>query len=85
MSFDSSISIVVQSNEIAGFILDDHSITFYVFNISHGSDDFSTGSVSISPGAHHIKHLYGAKFGLWIHGSKMYDGYGYPGGIRFRN
>ncbi|XP_071133964.1 IgGFc-binding protein-like [Mytilus edulis] len=85
MSFDSSISIVVQSNEIAGFILDDHPITFYVFNISHGSDDFSTGSVSISPGAHYIKHLYGAKFGLWIYGSKKYDGYGYPGGIHFRN
>ncbi|CAC5370524.1 unnamed protein product [Mytilus coruscus] len=84
-SFTSSISIVVQSNEIGGFLLDDHPITMYMFNISHGSDDFSTGSTGIKPGVHHIKHLNGVKFGLWVYGGKMHSGYGYPGGLQFRN
>ncbi|XP_063404551.1 uncharacterized protein LOC134688013 [Mytilus trossulus] len=83
--FSSFISIVVQSSEIGGFILDDKRITLNIYSISHGSDDFSTGSVSIEHGAHHIKHLNGTKFGLWVYGSKQYDGYGYPGGIQFRN
>ncbi|XP_071133963.1 uncharacterized protein [Mytilus edulis] len=84
-SFTSSISIVVLSDEIGGFMLDDHPITMYMFNISHGSDDFSTGTVSVQPGVHHIKHLNGVKFGLWVYGSKMHSGYGYPGGIKFKD
>ncbi|XP_076077597.1 uncharacterized protein LOC143048046 [Mytilus galloprovincialis] len=84
-SFNSSISIAVQSSQIGGFMLDNHRITIYMFSISHGSDDFSTGKASIKPGVHHIKHLNGVKFGLWVYGSKMHSAYGYPGGIQIKN
>lgn len=84
-SFSSSISIAVRSSDIGGFILDNQPITIKnIYSITHGSDDFSTGSVSIQPGVHHMKHLNGANFGLWVYGSKTYDGYGYPAGIHFR-
>ncbi|CAC5390103.1 unnamed protein product [Mytilus coruscus] len=84
--FDSFISITVQSDAIDGFLLDGNSsnIRSGIFSISEGSNHFSTFSMSISTGFHHIEHRTNIRFGLWVYGNGGLDGYGYPAGMAYK-
>ncbi|CAC5390109.1 unnamed protein product [Mytilus coruscus] len=83
--FDSYISITVQSDAIDGFLLDGSSSNIRsVFSISEGLYKFSTFSMSISTGLHHIEHRQNVRFGLWINGNGDIDGYGYPAGMAYK-
>ncbi|VDI40746.1 IgGFc-binding protein-like [Mytilus edulis] len=83
--FDSYISITVQSDAIGGFLLDGNPSNIRsVFSISEGLYKFSTFSMSISTGLHHIEHSRNVRFGLWINGNGDIDGYGYPAGMAYK-
>ncbi|CAC5386110.1 unnamed protein product [Mytilus coruscus] len=83
--FDSFISITVKRNSIDGVLLDGEfpNITS-VLNISEGRIHYSTFSVPISDGAHHIEHRGKVRFGLWVYGNRFYDVYGYPAGLAYK-
>ncbi|XP_071137216.1 IgGFc-binding protein-like [Mytilus edulis] len=83
--FDSYISITVQSDAIDGFLLDRNPFNIRsVFSISEGLYQFTTFSMSISTGFHHIEHSRTVRFGLWINGNGDIDGYGYPAGMAYK-
>ncbi|XP_063402199.1 uncharacterized protein LOC134686462 [Mytilus trossulus] len=81
--FDSFISITVQSDAVDGFMLDGNSSNIKsLFCLSEGMNHFSTFSLPMSAGYHHIEHKNKVRFGLWVYGN-VYpdDGYGYPAGM----
>ncbi|XP_071137217.1 uncharacterized protein [Mytilus edulis] len=85
--FDSFINITVRSAAVDGFFLDGNSSNSRrsYFRISEGMNNFSTFSLSISAGLHHIEHRRKARFGLWVYGNKYpWDGYGYPAGMAYK-
>ncbi|VDI23526.1 Hypothetical predicted protein [Mytilus galloprovincialis] len=87
LGFDSFISITVRSAAVDGFFLDGNSSNSRrsYFRISEGMNNFSTFSLSISAGLHHIEHRRKARFGLWVYGNKYpWDGYGYPAGMAYK-
>ncbi|CAG2188902.1 unnamed protein product [Mytilus edulis] len=84
--FDSFISITVQSDAVDGFMLDRNSSNIKsLFCLSEGMNHFSTFSLPISAGYHHIDHKKKVRFGLWVYGNKYPDdGYGYPAGMAYK-
>lgn len=83
--FTSYISVTVETSGLNGFILDGHSVstdTVYTINGRYGS--YSSFTIQIASGEHHMKHSKDVKFGLWVYGNEILDAYGYPAGIAFR-
>ncbi|XP_052090051.1 uncharacterized protein LOC127726650 [Mytilus californianus] len=85
-AFDSFISITVRRDAVDGFLLDGNSSNIRsMFSISEGMNNFSTFSVPILAGFHHIEHRNKVRFGLWVYGNKLsFDGYGYPAGMAYK-
>ncbi|XP_071135906.1 IgGFc-binding protein-like isoform X1 [Mytilus edulis] len=86
IGLDSFISITVQSDAINGFLLDGNPSNnrSNVFSISEGLYNFSTFSMPIKTGFHHIEHRQNIRFGLWVYGNRYADGYGYPAGMAYK-
>ena len=84
--FDSYISIAVSSDFIDGFILDGKIFNIpTVFSVSGHNYHYSTFSLPITEGFHHITHRSQQRFGLWVYGNfTSQDAFGYPAGIAFK-
>ncbi|XP_071136389.1 uncharacterized protein [Mytilus edulis] len=83
--FTNFISITVLSNALDGFILDGNPM--HHDNGSHifgGPNHYSTFTKPIHSGVHQISHKANVRFGLWVYGNGVLDGYGYPAGMAFR-
>ncbi|XP_052065654.1 IgGFc-binding protein-like [Mytilus californianus] len=82
----SHITVCVKSSALDGFTLDGQLTTIDgAYNISNGTDHYSTFSLPISPGQHYMNHTGGTRFGLWVYGENtLHDAYGYPAGIAFK-
>ncbi|XP_063402231.1 IgGFc-binding protein-like [Mytilus trossulus] len=85
--FDSFISISVQSDAINEFLLDSNSSNSRssVFSISEGLYNFSTFSMPITSGFHHIEHRQKIRFGLWVYGNGYSAVYGFPAGLAYKD
>ncbi|XP_052063169.1 IgGFc-binding protein-like isoform X3 [Mytilus californianus] len=84
--FESFISITVATNAVDGFVLDGKFVNLKnIFSISQEEYRFSSFSIPISSGPHHITHREKTRFGLWVYGNYTnYEAYGYPAGIAFK-
>ncbi|XP_071136669.1 IgGFc-binding protein-like [Mytilus edulis] len=85
--FTSFLSVVVETVDTDGFVLDDMSVTNDLFDrqsIISESMIFSTFSIRVKSGRHKFTHLKGTFFGLWVYGNAWYDGYGYPAGLAMK-
>ncbi|VDI26928.1 Hypothetical predicted protein [Mytilus galloprovincialis] len=84
--FESFISISVPTNAVDGFVLDGNFVDLKnIFSISEEEHHFSSFSIPISSGQHHITHREKARFGLWVYGNfTKYDAYGYSAGMAFK-
>ncbi|CAG2198462.1 unnamed protein product [Mytilus edulis] len=84
--FESFISITVPTNAVDGFVLDGNFVNLKnIFSISEEEHHFSSFSIPISSGQHHITHREKARFGLWVYGNfTPYDAYGYSAGMAFK-
>ncbi|CAG2191109.1 unnamed protein product [Mytilus edulis] len=84
--FESFISITVPTDAVDGFVLDGNFVNLKnIFSISEEEHHFSSFSIPISSGPHHINHREKARFGLWIYGNYTpYEAYGYPAGMAFK-
>ncbi|CAG2237381.1 unnamed protein product [Mytilus edulis] len=86
IDFESFISITVPTNSVEGFVLDGNFVTLTnIFSISEEVHHFSSFSIPISSGPHHITHREKTRFGLWIYGNFTGpDAYGYSAGMAFK-
>ncbi|XP_076111579.1 IgGFc-binding protein-like isoform X2 [Mytilus galloprovincialis] len=84
--FESFISITVPTDAVDGFVLDGNFVTLKtIFSIVEEEHHFSSFSIPISSGPHHINHKEKTRFGLWIYGNYTnYEAYGYPAGMAFK-
>ncbi|XP_076111583.1 uncharacterized protein LOC143079839 [Mytilus galloprovincialis] len=84
--FESFISITVQTNAVDGFVIDGDFVNLKnIFSISEEDHHFSSFSIPISSGPHHITHRTKKRFGLWVYGNfTSYQAYGYPAGMAFK-
>lgn len=83
--FTSFISITVQSDALDGFLLDGNSFNLQsIFSASDGKNYFSTFSLPILAGYHHMEHKTKVPFGLWVYGNRRNDGFGYPAGMAYK-
>ncbi|CAG2185910.1 unnamed protein product [Mytilus edulis] len=84
--FESFISITVPTDAVDGFVLDGNFVNLKnIFSISEEEHHFSSFSIPISSGSHHITHREKTRFGLWIYGNfTSYESYGYPAGMAFK-
>lgn len=67
-------------------MLDGHTVISAdkVHTLVSGMFNYSSFTIPISIGEHTLKLKSGMIFGLWVYGSVVYDAYGYPAGIAFR-
>ncbi|XP_052063182.1 uncharacterized protein LOC127702913 [Mytilus californianus] len=84
--FQSFISISVPTNAVDGFVLNGNFVNLQnIFSISEEEHHFSSFSIPISSGQHHITHREKTRFGLWVYGNyTSRDAYGYPAGMAFK-
>ncbi|VDI81063.1 Hypothetical predicted protein [Mytilus galloprovincialis] len=84
--FESFISITVPTDAVDGFVLDDNFVNLKnIFSIVEEEHHFSSFSIPIASGPHHITHREKTRFGLWVYGNYThYDTYGYPAGMAFK-
>ncbi|XP_071174175.1 IgGFc-binding protein-like isoform X2 [Mytilus edulis] len=84
--FESFISVTVPTDAVDGFVLDGNFVNLKnIFSIVDGKHRFSSFSIPISSGPHHIIHREKARFGLWVYGNyTSYEAYGYPAGMAFK-
>ncbi|CAC5426632.1 unnamed protein product [Mytilus coruscus] len=84
--FESFISISVPTNAVDGFVLDGNFVNLKnIFSISEEEHHFSSFSIPISSGPHHITHREKTRFGLWVYGNYTnQEAYGYPAGMAFK-
>ncbi|CAG2237380.1 unnamed protein product [Mytilus edulis] len=68
--FESFISITVPTSAVDGFVLDGKFVNLkIIFSISEEEHHFSSFSIPISSGSHHIFHREKTRFGLWVYGN----------------
>ncbi|XP_063442439.1 uncharacterized protein LOC134722745 [Mytilus trossulus] len=84
--FESFISITVPTEAVDGFVLDGYFVYLKnIFSISEEEHRFSSFSIPISSGPHHLTHTTKTRFGLWVYGNFTgYEAYGYPAGMAFK-
>ncbi|VDI26930.1 Hypothetical predicted protein [Mytilus galloprovincialis] len=84
--FESFISVTVPTDAVDGFVLDGNFVNLKnIFSISEEEHHFSSFSIPISSGPHHITHREKTRFGLWIYGNYTYnEAYGYLAGMAFK-
>ncbi|XP_063440529.1 IgGFc-binding protein-like isoform X2 [Mytilus trossulus] len=84
--FESFISITVPTEAVDGFVLDGSFVNLKnIFSISGEEYHYSSFSIPISNGSHHITHREKTRFGLWIYGNFTdYESYGYSAGMAFK-
>ncbi|KAK3097565.1 hypothetical protein FSP39_010886 [Pinctada imbricata] len=84
-NFQNHITIIIPQTNTLGLILNNNTVTPppTVYKVNLKGVTYSVFDVSVTPGAHHLMHDQGQKFGLFVHGNRFSNGYGYSAGMSY--
>ncbi|KAK3097672.1 hypothetical protein FSP39_011969 [Pinctada imbricata] len=80
--YSSYATVIMEDKYDGNLLLDKHGIPPFLtaFEVLHDLKRYLVFTINVSTGAHRLEHSHGAVFGLFIHGDRYGDGYGYMAG-----